>query len=141
MISGVHDGVEEVRVPLPVGLTGLAAAFGAGRLHANGLPAVRWLSMGQLARTGLEVVQASAFARSADKRETMAASPREFYRLPARPDGDVWVDYVADTGDGFDATFATACCVAGAPGLEVLDQEKAAPVEFPGRGRQADLLV
>jgi hypothetical protein len=126
-------------VPLPVGLTGLAAAFGAGRVTANGLPAVRWLSMGQLARTGLEVLQASAFARFADKREAMAASPREFYRL-TDPGRDVWVDYVADTGDGFDATFATACCIAGAPGLEVLDQ-RGAPVAFPGRERQADLLV
>src|SRR3954447_3521543 len=95
--------------------------------------------MGQLARTGLEVLQASAFARFADKREAMAASPREFYRL-ADPGRDVWGDYVADTGDGFDATFATACCIAGAPGLEVLDQ-RGAPVAFPGRERQADLLV
>jgi hypothetical protein len=124
-----------------VGLTGLAAAFGAGRMTANGMPAVRWLSMGQLARTGLEVVQASAFARFADKREAMAASPREFYRLPARPGRDVWVDYVADTGDGFDATFATACCIAGVPGLDVIDPERGAPVDFPARPPQADLLV
>lgn len=127
-------------MPLPVGLSGLADALRTGRIAANGLPAVRWLSMGQLARTGLEVVQASVFARFADKREAMAASPREFYRLAGRAGPDVWVDYVADTGDGFDATFATACCVAGAPGLTV-DGPDGRPVGFPGRPPQADLLV
>jgi hypothetical protein len=127
-------------VPLPMGLSGLADALRAGRGAANGLPSVRWLSMGQLARTGLEVVQAAAFARFADKREAMAASPREFYRLVPRTDSDVWVDYVADTGDGFDATFATACCVAGVPGLTVAGSD-GRPVEFPDRPPQADLLV
>src|SRR5688500_8226804 len=101
----------------------------------NGLPAVKWLSLPQLAQTAVEVMQASMCARFADKREAMASSPREFYRLPGTERG-IWIDYVADTGDGFDATFATASCVAGGPGLEITDD----PV-FAGRPAQADLLV
>ncbi|MDN5858884.1 MAG: metallophosphoesterase [Pseudonocardia sp.] len=103
------------------------------RTRLNGAPAVQWLSVPQLVRTALEVMLASSFAKYADKREAMATSPREFYRLPAPDRPDVWVDYVADTGDGFDATFATARCVAGAV--------PAATGEFAGRPAQADLLV
>ncbi len=101
------------------------------------VPAVRWLSVPQLVRTALDVLQASSFAKYADKRETMATSPREFYRLPAEdrePQGVVFVDYVADTGDGFNATFATARCVSGAAAIPP-------DPEFAGRGAQADLLV
>ena len=100
-------------------------------------PAVRWLSVPQLVRTAVDVLQASSFAKYADKRETMATSPREFYRLPAdglQPRDAVFVDYVADTGDGFNATFATARCMSGAAATP---QDP----EFAGRGAQADLLV
>ena len=136
-------------MPLPARITLLQSnAVGWFRRRflptTNGLPAVRWLSMGQLRRTAADVVQASIFARFADKREAMASCPREFYRLGA--DGtrrrDVWVDFVADTGDGFDATFATACCLAGVPGLVVTaGREDPQPAAFEGRPAQADLLV
>lgn len=108
----------------------------------NGMPAVRWLSVQQLRQTASDVVQASVFARFADKREAMAGAPREIYRLPAADRADVWVDYVADTGDGFDATFATACCLAGVPGLTVrAGPDTTEPELFAGRPAQADLLV
>jgi Calcineurin-like phosphoesterase len=104
-------------------------------------PAVRWLSVLQLVRTALDVLQASSFAKYADKRETMATNPREFYRLPAdgrEPRDVVFVDYVADTGDGFNATFATARCLSGAATSSI---EPGPDPEFAGRGAQADLLV
>jgi hypothetical protein len=136
-------------MPLPARITELqdhavGALVRTVKGTTNGMPAVRWLSVRQLRRTAADVVQASVFARFADKREAMAASPREFYRLPApeAADRDVWVDFVADTGDGFDATFATACCLAGVPGLEVAaGSDDPAPAPFPGRPAQADLLV
>ncbi len=54
----------------------------------------------------------------------------------------MWVDYVADTGDGFDGTFATACCLAGPPGLVVsAGADDPVPAAFEGRPSQADLLV
>ena len=135
-------------MPLPARLTELQnTAVGAvrrARRPENGMPAVRWLSVRQLRRTAADVVQASIFARFADKREAMATTPREFYRLspPGASGRDVWVDYVSDTGDGFDATFATACCLAGPPGLIVATgADDPAPVRFGGRPAQADLLV
>lgn len=123
-------------MPLPAPLARVLDAVQRGaptRVHQA--PAVRWLSVPQLVRTAFDVLQASSFAKYADKRETMATNPREFYRLPAagaEPRDVVFVDYVADTGDGFDATFATARCLTGA----------ASPEAGPdGRGPRADLLV
>jgi hypothetical protein len=43
-----------------------------------------------------------------------------------RTDGDVWIDYVADLGDGFDATYAIAHLLAQ-PYLEVPGVEKPLP--------------
>ena len=115
-----------------------------------GKPPVKWLSVLQLLRTAVEVVQATMFARFADQRETMASCPREFYTLEAGPAADLWVDFVADTGDGFDATFATARCLAGEPGVIIRDATGAVPTDvpadpdlglFPGRGPRAELLV
>jgi hypothetical protein len=103
----------------------------------KGKAAVRWLSVPQLVRTAIEVVRVTKFARYADKREAMSGTPREFYAV-ARKDGDVWVDYVSDTGDGFPATYATARCVAGDPKLTVAPKKAA---DFNGRPKQADLLV
>jgi Calcineurin-like phosphoesterase len=93
-------------------------------------PAVKWLSVPQLVRTALDVLQASSFAKYADKRETMATNPREYYQLEPRE--VVFVDYVADTGDGFNATFATARCLSGAASPDL---------GLDGRGDRADLLV
>jgi Calcineurin-like phosphoesterase len=122
-----------------------ARVFGAMQRDAaagvHQAPAVKWLSVPQLVRTALDVLQASSFAKYADKRETMATTPREFYRLPAageRARDEVFVDYVADTGDGFNAMFATARCLSGAAEASIAPGSDPA---FAGRGRQADLLV
>ncbi len=111
-----HDS-RVAALPLPV----------VGR-PAKRQPAVKWLSVVQLVRTALEVRRVTRYAKLSDRRAEFAHNPREFYRLAAG--SEVLVDFVADTGDGFDATFATAQCVAGA-------------VEVPGEERRghADLLV
>ena len=117
----------------------LDAVQGTASPRVHQAPAVRWLSVPQLVRTAVDVLQASSFAKYADKRETMATSPREFYRLPAadeEPRDAVFVDYVADTGDGFNATFATARVLSG-----TADGALAPDPEFATRGAQADLLV
>ena len=118
-------------LPTPIARV-LDAVQGAAPPQVHQAPAVRWLSVPQLVRTALDVLQASSFAKYADKRETMANSPREFYRLPAADDPPrdaVFVDYVADTGDGFNATFATARVIAGAA-----DATLGPDPEFAGRG-------
>jgi hypothetical protein len=85
---------------------------------------VRWLGARGMTVTGLQVVLSVAFAQYADKRELQAALKLpEIVDLSETP--DLWLDWLADTGDGFDATYATAMLVASeklsleAPGGDV----------------------
>jgi Calcineurin-like phosphoesterase len=117
-------------LPVPIARV-LDAVQGGTQPGIHQAPAVKWLSVPQLVRTALDVLQASSFAKYADKRETMATNPREYYRMPGSREA-VFVDYVADVGDGFNATFATARCLSGAASPDV---------GLDGRGDQADLLV
>lgn len=70
---------------------------------------VRWLHPPQLARTAARAVLSGIFGSYADKREMQAALSRE---APIVHDyageGDIWIDYVADLGDGFDSTYTIA---------------------------------
>lgn len=74
---------------------------------------VDWLRPSQLADTGLKAAIAATFGSYADKREVEAAiSPYppnapEFFDFSAGR-SDVWFDYVADLGDGFNPTYALA---------------------------------
>ncbi|HYR29506.1 MAG TPA: hypothetical protein VEU30_13630, partial [Thermoanaerobaculia bacterium] len=72
---------------------------------------VDWLHPAQLARTGLKAAIASTFGSYADKRELQAAmvdvdDVDDKYDLD--PNGELWFDYTADLGDGFDATYSVA---------------------------------
>ena len=75
------------------------------------LPPVRWLHPAQLARTGIQVAKARAIGDFAARRENEAALPAELYDL-SLPPRELWVDYVADIGDGFDSTYAVAQSIA-----------------------------
>ena len=70
-------------------------------------PMVGWYDARQLVATGLKTVISGTFGAYADKREVQAAlSPsKHTYTPPPGGDAEVWVDYLADTGDGFDSTF------------------------------------
>ncbi|BCY11337.1 metallophosphoesterase [Actinoplanes sp. L3-i22] len=72
---------------------------------------VAWLSPVQLAGTGLRVALASIQGSYLDKRELQGAFPDEVDR-EVGPDGDCWIDFVADLGDGFDATYSVAYLLA-----------------------------
>jgi hypothetical protein len=50
------------------------------------------------------------FGAYLDKRELQGALPAQVYRHDG--DGDFWLDYVADLGDGFDATYSAAWLLA-----------------------------
>ena len=84
---------------------------------------VGWYDPGQLAQTAINVAISTIFGRNADYRATEALS------TPAPDDGagdlgareptatgffdyssgeTLWIDYVADTGDGWDSTYAVA---------------------------------
>lgn len=70
-------------------------------------PAVSWLNPDVLITTGLRAMWSNAFGSFLDKRELEEA-------IAAKPDtrwaerDQLWLDYVADTGDGFDATYSVA---------------------------------
>ena len=105
--------------------------------HADDLgfvprPPVRWLDPPELARTALKAVLAGVFADYGDKREVQAALPASALELAHRPEGDLWVDYTADLGDGFDAT-ATVAALLAAPTLAVDGPD--APDGSPGARR------
>ncbi|MFK4639949.1 hypothetical protein [Paenarthrobacter histidinolovorans] len=96
--------------------------------------AVRWLSPMSLARTALKVMAATVFADFGDKRElegSFPSDPLSLDELPvpgqpaqptvgmrglpnpgAEPAQEIWLDFTADLGDGFDATYTVASLLA-----------------------------
>ena len=114
------------------------------RAHARALgftpqDEVRWLEPGELLRTAIKVVLSSVFADYADRREVQAALPASTLTLVPDADGGLWLDHVADLGDGFDPTYTVALLLA-ADALDVdpppadTGGEGAAPLRLP-RGR------
>ncbi|REE87652.1 preprotein translocase subunit YajC [Cupriavidus plantarum] len=106
---------------------GAAATNGRIELYTQE-PMVNWLGPLQLARTGLRTAVATTLGAFADPREVQAALmpvasnpplqvPQEVAAAddpdePYDPDkGGVWIDYLADTGDGWDSTYSMALCV------------------------------
>ncbi|WP_028048661.1 hypothetical protein [Cellulomonas sp. URHD0024] len=73
---------------------------------------VRWLDPPELARTALKAMLAQVFADYGDRREVQAALPGGLVELAHQPDGDLWIDFAADLGDGFDATYTVASLLA-----------------------------
>lgn len=82
-------------------------------------PQVRWLSPGLLARSGIEVVVSGTFGKFADKRE-IQREPQEDLDFSAET-GDLWIDYLSDTGDGWEATYTMAWLLAQ-PALQAGDE-------------------
>jgi hypothetical protein len=78
--------------------------------------AVRWLAPRVLITTGAQSLVAGIFGSYADKRELQGSLPAQVYD---HADGDeLWLDFVADLGDGFDATYSIASLLA-APSLDL----------------------
>lgn len=74
-----------------------------------------WFSPGELARAGVKAAIAATFGSYADKRELQAAltGSDEAEDSYEHEEGALWCDYVADLGDGFDATYSIARLLAG----------------------------
>jgi hypothetical protein len=72
---------------------------------------VPWLAPLLLLTTGLRTLLAMLFGAYLDKRELQNALPGDAYRQPGT-DGEIWLDYIADLGDGFDATYSMAYLLA-----------------------------
>ena len=76
---------------------------------------VNWLSPLQLPFTAMRVAVAMAIGAFADQRMVQAAlttlNPNPPLPVPADEHGGVWVDYLADTGDGWNSTYSMALAV------------------------------
>jgi hypothetical protein len=67
---------------------------------------VRWLDPHQLIDTAVRVLLSGMFSSYADNRELQAREPAE---VPDRSgEADLWLDYVADIGDGWNSTYTVA---------------------------------
>jgi hypothetical protein len=98
-------------------------SFTPRELRFDPQPATRWFSPGVLTASGLHVGLTSAFGAFLDKRELQTSREIAPDRRYAGRD-EVWIDYVADTGDGFAATATVAHQVAK-PALRLPDHEGA----------------
>lgn len=82
--------------------------------HADKQKMVGWYDPGQLLRTASEVVTSTIFGRNADQRliEALFAGPEELQDEDLFTDysqgNELWLDYVADLGDGWNSTYAVA---------------------------------
>src|SRR4051812_409922 len=83
---------------------------------------VGWYDPLQLIRTAMQVAVSTLFGRNAAYRLIEALAQPTHTETVVTPDvnGDVWIDYVADLGDGWNSTYAIAQSVAQ-DGLEVTD--------------------
>jgi hypothetical protein len=72
---------------------------------------VPWLAPFLLLSTGIRTLAAILFGAYLDKRELQDALPGDLHCEQGDADG-LWLDYVADLGDGFDATYSVAYLLA-----------------------------
>src|ERR1051325_6689713 len=115
-----------------MGEFGMAADTGE-MIDIKALPGmVRWYSPSHLVSTGWRSIVSELFGQYADQRIMQATidgfSPEIMKQVIGRynyadlrqlSDGNtVWVDYIADLGDGFDSTYAMASLVS-APRLDI----------------------
>ena len=71
---------------------------------------VRWLDPHQLVDTAARVIVSGVFSSYADNREIQSLQPAEVFD---RSDGpELWLDYVADLGDGWNSTYSVASLLA-----------------------------
>ncbi len=73
--------------------------------------AVAWRSPLQLAATGVRVAFAAQFGAYLDKRELQNAFPTKVHDDHVN-DEELWLDYIADLGDGFNPTYTMAYLLA-----------------------------
>ncbi|GIE98283.1 metallophosphoesterase [Paractinoplanes rishiriensis] len=73
---------------------------------------VGWLAPLLLLSTGLRALLAVLFGAYLDKRELQNALDGAWFDHSVTEDGEIWLDYVADLGDGFHATYTVAWLLA-----------------------------
>lgn len=78
-------------------------------LHFTRRKAVQWFSPPTLARAAAKVALSAAFGDYLDKREMEHTLKSRVLTAGAGTD-DVWIDFIADTADGFNQTYSVAWC-------------------------------
>lgn len=97
---------------------------------------LRWLSIGLLLHTAKAVLVSTAFGNFVDRRELEAIQPTDPETLDIvdlSGEQEVWIDYVSDPGDGFDAAVAIASLAGRTEALELTDPDGAAVTVEPCR--------
>ena len=79
---------------------------------------VPWLAPLLLIATGLRTLGAIFFGAYLDKRELQNSLDGHWFDHSGTEDGEIWLDYVADLGDGFHSTYSVAYLLAQ-PELEL----------------------
>lgn len=102
-------------------------------------PMVGWFDPGPLVTTAFDVVVSTIFGRHSDYRllEALATADQEpffDYTLDeaGQPRDGLWIDYVADTGDGWNSTYAVAYWLTR-PSLPATDERGGLVDTQPGR--------
>jgi len=124
--SGAMPGVEvplgpaagdEPTVALPVVPLHRPSSLDPEQLGFAPQDPVPWLGPLLLAATGVRVAFAEQFGAYLDKRELQGAFATKVHDEHAQDD-EVWLDYISDVGDGFNATYSMAWLLAQ-PSLKV----------------------
>jgi hypothetical protein len=100
-------------------------------LHFTRRKAVQWFSPPTLARAAAKVVLSAAFGDYLDKRE-MEHTLESRVLTAGAGTGDVWIDFIADTADGFNQTYSVAWCAS---------QQDIAPIGLDRKLPRAQLVV
>lgn len=77
------------------------------RFDPKKIKMVKWFSPGILAQTGVETLLSSLFGKFADSRNLEAFSKKS-EEFDYSQEKELWVDYVADLGDGWNSTYSVA---------------------------------
>lgn len=88
-------------------------------------PAVRWFAPGVLVRAGFRVLIGGVFGSYLDKRELQDSRPGPSITRHSGED-EIWIDFIADSGDSFDAVYSIAW-LASRETLDIEGVNKALP--------------
>lgn len=85
---------------------------------------VAWYAPPVLLQAGEELVQSQHFLRNLDRRESFSPvlAPIDLSGRDFEQQGPLWIDFIADTGDGGNATFTVAQAALAAE-LEAMDEQ------------------
>ena len=124
-----HESVEATetlpiarRLAQAAGVRGFPLRWGDAKTRHQRMPMVGWFDPGQLIRTGFRSAVSVIVGEQSDRRVTQALgahhvdvhdySSIDDPMLGQRVRDGLWLDYLADTGDGFNPTYACAWLLA-----------------------------